>query len=48
MTKLEFMAVCQAHMVSQHQVMDDLLLSGMKHPHDMEVEELNTYLHENY
>jgi len=48
MTKLEFMAVCQAHMVSQHQVMDDLLVNGLKHPHDMEVEELNTYLHKNY
>jgi len=48
MTKLEFMTVCEAHLISQHQVMDDLLLSGMSHPQDLEVEELNTYLHENY
>jgi hypothetical protein len=48
MTKFEFMEVCGAHMISQHQVMDDLLVKGLKHPHDLEVEELNTFLHKNY
>ena len=48
MTKFEFMTVCEAHMISQHVVMDDLLVKGLRHPHDLEVEELNTFLHENY
>ena len=48
MTKFEFVEVCEAHMVGQYQVMGDLLVRGLKHPHDLKIEELNTFLHKNY
>ena len=48
MTKLEFIDVCVRHTVSHVQVMNDLLLNGMKHPHDLTVEELNEFMWETY
>ena len=48
MTKLEFIDVCSRHTVNHNQVMDDLLLKGMKHPHDLTVEELNEFMWETY
>ena len=48
MTKLEFIDVCVRHTVSHTQVMDDLLLKGFKHPHDLTIEELNEFMWETY
>jgi hypothetical protein len=48
MTKFEFIDVCTRHTVNHNQVMDDLLLNGMKHPHDLTVEELNEFMWKTY
>ena len=48
MTKFEFIDVCTRHTVNHNQVMDDLLLNGMKHPHDLTVKELNEFMWETY
>jgi len=48
MTKFEFIDVCSRHGVSQWVVMDDLLLSGNKHPHDLTVLELNEFMWKTY
>ena len=43
MTQPEFLDVCTRHGVNQWIVMDDLLLSGKQHPHDLTVEDLNEF-----
>ena len=48
MTKFEFIDVCSRHGVNQWVVMDDLLLSGNKHPHDLTVLELNEFMWKTY
>ena len=48
MTKAEFIDVCSRHEVNQYLVMDDLLLKGYKHPHDLTVHELNDFMWETY
>ena len=48
MTKFEFIDLCTRHTVNHNQVMDDLLLNGMKHPHDLTVEELNEFMWSTY
>jgi hypothetical protein len=48
MTKYEFIDVCSRHDINSWLVMDDLLLKGYKHPHDLTVEELNEFMWETY
>jgi hypothetical protein len=48
MTKSEFIDVCSRHDVNSWLVMDDLLLKGFKHPHDLTVDELNEFMWETY
>ena len=48
MTKSEFIDVCSRHDVNSWLVMDDLLLKGYKHPHDLTVDELNEFMWETY
>jgi hypothetical protein len=48
MTQIEFIDVCSRHTVNHNQVMEDLLLSGNKHPQDLTVDELNEFMWETY
>ena len=44
MTQPEFLDVCSRHGVDQWIVMDDLLLNGKQHPHDLTVNDLNEFM----
>ena len=48
MTKIEFIDVCTRHGVNQWVVMDDLLLNGKQHPHDLTVNDLKEFMGSTY